>query len=115
MAEYQYRPVSREGIPYSDFALDQLRNAGGKPILHSHGALRCLESLLNLIGDGGVILLNEYGQTKEITAEEFEHQRFSLATAVGINFPLLGNYFTGKESVRWSEPDEMEASVPGRL
>ena len=115
LAEYQFRPVDREEIPYPDFALEQVGSAGGKPVVLSHGAMLCLESLVDLLAEGGVILLNEYGQTKEITTEEFEHQRFSLATAVGLNFPLLGMYFTGRESVQWLEPDEGEASVPARL
>ena len=87
LSEYQYRPARREDIPYADFAMEQARRTGGLPVLHSHGALTCLEGLLGLLAEGGFILVNDYGQTKQVTAEEFEHQRFSLATFVGVNFP----------------------------
>jgi tetratricopeptide (TPR) repeat protein len=115
VAEYQYRPASAAELPYAAFALEQARQAGGRPVLHSHGALRCLESLLGLLAEGGFVLVNDYGQTKEVAAEEFEHQRFSLATFVGVNFPLLGAYFSGKPDRRWVEPDEGDTSVHARL
>jgi tetratricopeptide (TPR) repeat protein len=77
--------------------------------------MRCLEALFDLLADGGFILVNDYGETKEAFAEEFEHQHFSQATAVGLNFALLRTYFSGSESARWAEPDEGEASIHARL
>ena len=52
--------------------------------------------------------MNDYGQTREVSTTEFEHQRFSLATFVGVNFPLLGRYFAGREDLCWEEPEEGE-------
>ena len=65
----------------------------GKHVLHSYGAIQCLEQLLGLVHEQGFILVNDYGQTQLTPADEFEHQRFSLATFVGVNFPLLRAYF----------------------
>lgn len=115
VADYQYRPADAAGVPFAAFALEQARRAGGLPVLHSHGALTCLEGLLGLLADGGLVLVNDYGQTDRVTAEEFEHQRFSLATFVGVNFPLLAGYFAEKPELRWAEPDEGETSVHARL
>ncbi len=115
LAEYRYLPTRREDVPFADFALEEARRAAGRPVLHNHGALTCLEGILGLLAEGGIVLINDYGQGKEGTAEEFEHQRFSLATFVGLNFPLLGSYFQAKPEVRWAEPEEGEASVHARL
>jgi tetratricopeptide (TPR) repeat protein len=40
---------------------------------------------------------------------DFEHQRFSLATAVGVNFPLLRAYFGDAKRCRYVEPAGDEA------
>ena len=72
------------GPPYADFALSFGRRIS-KRLLHSYGAIQCLEKLLGMLADGGFILVNDYGQTLTPREDEFEHQRFSLATFVGIN------------------------------
>ena len=72
------------GPPYADFALS-FGPRISKRLLHSYGAIQCLEKLLGMLADGGFILVNDYGQTLTPREDEFEHQRFSLATFVGIN------------------------------
>ena len=62
-------------------------------MLHSYGAIGCLEKLLDLVADDGFILVNDYGPTQTTREDHFEHQRFSLATFVGVNFPELEEYF----------------------
>ncbi len=64
-----------------------------KRLLHSYGAIQCLEKLLGMLAEGGFILVNDYGQTQITRDDEFEHQRFSLATFVGVNFSLLRTFF----------------------
>jgi tetratricopeptide (TPR) repeat protein len=60
-------------------------------------------------------LVNDYGQT-EITREEgFEHQRFSHATFVGINFPLLKAYFADQKKCQWAEPKEDSGRIHSLL
>src|SRR5207249_4774072 len=54
------------------------------------------------------ILINDYGQTQVTRDDEFEHQRFSLATFVGVNFPLLNAYFGEGRRGTWVEPSTGE-------
>jgi tetratricopeptide (TPR) repeat protein len=107
--------------PYLDFALELGRKTGGR-LLHSHGAIQSLERLLDLVEDGGFILINDYGQTQMTGEEEFEHQRFSLATFVGVNFPLLKEYFAGASAhasrlspLDWVEPFGEAGGIHSRL
>jgi len=114
-SEYDYRPVDVKKLPYGDFALDFGRKLT-KRLLHSYGAMQSLDRLLELVRDDGFILINDYGQT-DITAQEhdFEHQRFSMATAVGLNFPLLKGYFEEKRKLEWLEPFGGDHSIHARL
>src|SRR5262249_13839919 len=65
--------------------------------------------------DDGFILATDYGQTQVTRADEFEHQRFSLATFVGVNFPVLKEYFEEGRRCRWVEPNTQEESIHTRL
>lgn len=91
-SEYDYKPVEVTDLPYSEFVTEYARRKS-KHVLHSYGAIQSLEHLLGLVADDGFILVNDYGQTQSGSEKDFEHQRFSLATAVGLNFPLLESYF----------------------
>jgi tetratricopeptide (TPR) repeat protein len=112
---YDFRPVDLAGVPLGDFAIRFARSTGAGQVLHSHGAIQCLERLLGLLHPRGFILLNDYGQTEAADAVGFEHQRFSGSTFVGLNFPLLRAYFTDAGKHHWSEPPEEEASIHARL
>jgi tetratricopeptide (TPR) repeat protein len=114
-SDYDYRPVNAETVPLSDFTVRYARSAGARQVVHSYGALRCLECLLGLLHPQGFILLNDYGQTQAGEADGFEHQRFSGSTFVGLNFPLLRAYFTEAGKHQWAEPPEEEGSIHARL
>lgn len=101
-SEYDYRPAVPTQIPYGDFAAEFLRTHA-KRIMHNHGAIQCLERLLGLLHRNGFILMNEYGMRTLGREDEYEHQRFSLATAVGLNFPLLRAYFEEARKLTWVE------------
>jgi tetratricopeptide (TPR) repeat protein len=101
-SEYDYRPASPKQIPYGDFAAEFLRTHA-KRIMHNYGAIQCLERLLGLLHRNGFILMNEYGMSTLGRDDEYEHQRFSLATAVGLNFPLLKAYFEENRKLTWVE------------
>src|SRR5262249_6109488 len=93
-SEYDYRPVEVRTLPHGEFAV-QLARGWTRRFLHSYGAIQCLERLLGLVHEAGFILMNDYG-TEQLQMEgDFEHQRFSLATFVGVNFAQLGRYFGG--------------------
>jgi len=103
-SEYDYRPVAPSSIPFGEFAV-----AFGKPlakrIMHNYGAIQCLERLLGMLHPNGFVLMNEYGMTSVGREDDYEHQRFSFATAVGLNFPLLKAYFQKHETkLNWVEP-----------
>jgi tetratricopeptide (TPR) repeat protein len=102
-AQYDYLPVDLARLPYGAFAAEQSRRSTGR-LLHSWGAIQCLERVLQMVSEGGFILINDYGPTQLSREDEFEHQRFSLATFVGVNFPLLRDYFGQGEGCDWMEP-----------
>jgi tetratricopeptide (TPR) repeat protein len=115
LAEYQYRPVPDRVLPYAEFIREQAGQVQGMPVLHNHGALLCLEALLKLLAEDGIILISDYGITKEIVARDFEHQRFSQTTAVGVNFPLLGRYFSDGNRACWRDAGCDEGMLHSRL
>jgi tetratricopeptide (TPR) repeat protein len=96
-SEYDYRPVDLNIIPFGKFGYEYAHR-WSKRLLLSYGAIDCLEKLLGMVRDDGFILINDYGQTQVTDEDEFEHQRFSMATFVGLNFPLLKAYFEGREA-----------------
>jgi tetratricopeptide (TPR) repeat protein len=110
-SDYTYCPVALADIPHGDFATRFARQAGHRSILHNFGALQCLERLLGLVREGGFILINDYGNIEVAGAEEFQHQRFSQSTSVGINFPLLEAYFQGAAHAHWLKPEEGDGKV----
>jgi tetratricopeptide (TPR) repeat protein len=112
--EYAYRPVEAARVPYRDFALAFARRHAPR-FLHSHGALRSLDGLLGLLADGGFLLINDYGRTQAELADEFEHQRFSQSTSMGLNFALLRAYFGDGSRGRWVEPLEDRPGIYSRL
>jgi len=115
LCEYSYRPVEAEAVPYAGFVHKVVRRAGGKPVLVNHGAMQSLEALLALLKEDGFILINDYGQTKDIMAEGFEHQRFSYSTSVGLNFPLLRQFCANESRAIWIEPAMDDESLHSRL
>src|SRR5262249_36564007 len=60
-------------------------------------------------------LINDYGQTQTANVEDFEHQRFSLTTAMGLNFPLLKAFFEQPGKYRWVEPMGEGESIHARM
>jgi tetratricopeptide (TPR) repeat protein len=102
-SEYDYRPVDPVTLPYGRAVIELLRPVT-KRVLHSFGAISALEKLLAMLAGGGIILINDYGQTQTTRDDEFEHQRFSLATFVGVNFSLLRRYFGESKRCDYIEP-----------
>jgi tetratricopeptide (TPR) repeat protein len=109
-SEYDYRPVDYKKLPYGEFGFEYARR-WAKKVLLSHGAIQALERLLDLVNERGFILINDYGQTQTTDVDEFEHQRFSLATFVGLNFPMLKAFFS--KDMHSPEPENGQAIAPG--
>ncbi len=115
-SEYDFQPVDVKHIPYASPAIKLARSAKQPSILHNYGAIQCLDRLLPMLREGGFILINDYGSTKLENADDFQHQRFSQSTFIGLNFPLLRHCFSGGPFGTWHEPDEgADASVHARL
>jgi tetratricopeptide (TPR) repeat protein len=106
-SEYDYRHVDVSNLPRGEFAVEFGKKIT-KRLLHSYGAIKCLERLLGLLAEGGFILASDYGQTEVKPDDDFEHQRFSLATFVGVNFALLKAYFGDAKRCRYAEPNGEE-------
>jgi tetratricopeptide (TPR) repeat protein len=113
-SEYDYRPVDVNTLPLGQFAAAWGRDHT-KKLLHSYGAILSLEQLLELVRPDGFILANDYGQIQTTVRDEFEHQRFSLATFVGVNFSLLKAYFDKGGRCQYVEPFGESASIHSRL
>jgi tetratricopeptide (TPR) repeat protein len=114
-ADYDFRPVDPASVPHGDFALAFAQSQKIGQVVHSYGAIQCLERLLPLLHPQGCILVNDYGQVEMADGDGFEHQRFSGSTFVGLNFPLLRAYFTQAGEAGWAEPAEEEVSNHARL
>lgn len=113
-SEYDYQPVDIDWVPYGRFSVEFARKYT-KNLLVNYGAMQCLEKLLNLVDDQGFILMNEYGFTQSSRESDFEHQRFSQTTAVGLNFPLLKAYFGESGRCHWMEPSGDRRGIHSRL
>ena len=113
-SEYDYREVDVKTLPHGPFALAFGRRMT-KRVLHSYGAIQSLEKLLEVVHDQGFILVNDYGQTQATRDDEIEHQRFSLATFVGVNFPLLKDFFSQGGLWQVTEPPGEERGIHSRL
>jgi tetratricopeptide (TPR) repeat protein len=113
-AEYEMRPGDLGAIPYGAFALDFARSVGCEKVWHSYGAIQCLERLLPLLREDGFILINDYGHTDPRAGEDFEHQRMSRSTFIGINFPEVKAFFTGREQGT-GDREQTDETVPCSL
>jgi tetratricopeptide (TPR) repeat protein len=115
-SEYAYQPIDLAGVPLADFAMRFARSASLRSVLHNYGALLCLERVLPLVRDQGFILITDYGHSREAGADDFQHQRFSHSTFIGINFPLVKAYFASTDPSCWIEPAEGDdPSIYARL
>jgi tetratricopeptide (TPR) repeat protein len=114
-SEYDFQTCDLGALPFGTIAFDFARTRSKRSVLN-FGAIQCLSELVKLLTPDGFILMNEYGvSTTEVNAD-FEHQRFSLATAIGLNFPLLEYYFSTVEKLVWLEaPGDSERGIHSRL
>ena len=100
---FDHFPVSFDRIP---FGLEVFRLApSGACILHNYGAIQCLTYAIDLLRDGGFVLASDYGDSPfDRDAEIYRHQRFGGSATMGLDFPLLRNYFERHVECQWVEP-----------
>jgi len=113
--EYAFQPADLNAIPYGSFALDFARSSGCASVWQSYEAIQSLERLLPLVREDGFILVNDYGHTDPRAGDDFEHQRMSRSTFIGINFPQLKSYFGDSGKCQWAQPEEDTGSIYARL
>jgi tetratricopeptide (TPR) repeat protein len=123
-SEYDYQPVDVDELPHPTLAREIVVGKSG-PVVHSHGAIACLEKLLNLLQPNGIILVNDYGSVETTdTGDHFEHQRYGGSSFVGVNFNLLKRHFANRPHppdgashtpVTWAEPEKDSPRIFSRL
>jgi hypothetical protein len=111
--EYDYRPIRTDELPYQEFVDAFARREKGT-VVYNHGAIAYLRKLLPLVQPWGFVLANDYGSAEFVTAN-FEHQRYTGSTFVGVNFALLKEYFTTVAPVHWAEPAEDNGRIFSRM
>ena len=115
VAEYDFRSRETRDLPYADF-IGEFGNRQRGCMVHNYGALQSLELLLPLLHDRGFVLINDYGTAEvEKAVAGFQHQRYSGATCVGLNFGLLKEYFGTSQKCGWFEPVEDNPNIHSRL
>ena len=114
VSEYEYRPVDPMSVPHGEAAVQFARSTGQRLVVHNYGAVQARRRLSGLATR--FISINDYGQAAPEAAGEFQHQRYSQSTFIGINFPFLKSCFSDRPSCVWVDPiDEGEASIDLRL
>lgn len=116
-SEYDFRTVGPAAqLPHGDLAVKFSQSARHSSVLHSFGALQCVERLLRLLHDDGFLLVCDYGHPKHDDASsEYEHQRFAGSTAIGLNFPLVKSFVEDMQKCQWHEPSEDNGHIYSRL
>lgn len=110
VSEYEFHTLNSETIPNLDLARRYAHFAKEPLTIHNFGAIASLDQLLELTTDSGFILINDYGQAKPKHSSDFEHQRYSQSTFIGINFPLLEFYYGERPGTQWIQPTEDEST-----
>jgi tetratricopeptide (TPR) repeat protein len=109
---FDYLPVDLRDIPHSGM-LESFGTRNGTPLLHSFGAIECLERCLELLAPGGYILLNDYAAPAG--ASSLTHQRFGGSVAISLNLELLDHAFARRPGCCWAQPDGDYARLQSRL
>jgi hypothetical protein len=92
--ELAFLSLGTDAVPYVHYALDSKPEL--QKVLLNFGAMSCLNRCLERLAPGGFILLNDYGPVSDDQAPAHSTaQRFGVTTAVGLNFPLIEDYFGG--------------------
>jgi tetratricopeptide (TPR) repeat protein len=114
---YRYEIVRDGHIPFFRAAAPLLDD--NNPLLHSYGAIACLEASLQNLRPGGFILFSDYGtsasgdQPKDLM--RLFHQHFGSSTAIGLNLRQLRDYLTGIPDANYAEPPSDDESLTVRL
>ncbi|MGA2496123.1 MAG: SAM-dependent methyltransferase [Tepidisphaeraceae bacterium] len=90
-AEAEFRAAD----PPPPYSAEAIELSGGERTMLNHGALRTLDACLGRLDPAGMILINDYGPVAadQVAAVAYV-QRFGLASAACLNFPLVESHVT---------------------
>lgn len=116
-SDHAFIALDPNELPAGKFAVDFARSRSIRHVLHSYGASQSLEQLVTVLHTDGFILINDYGHTNVNDAgENYQHNRFSGSTAIGLNFPLLKEYLLTNGTIAdWIEPSGDSQGIHHRL
>ena len=100
-------------IPYLHEALEFGKDM--RRILLNFGALNCLRTCLDGLQDDGLVLINDYGPTREEEVAKFgTATRFGSSIATGVNFPFVEHNLAGRARIQ-SPPGDDNRSLHSRM
>jgi len=85
-------------------------------VVLNHGAIQCLTAGAELLVPAGFLLWNDYGSVQiDQMAGHAASQRFGPTSALGLNFPYLEHFFSGKGHVVVKPEGDERRSVHARM
>jgi len=85
------------------------------PMVHSHGALACMENIARALAPGGFAMLSDYGTiTPREPSETIEFQSFGASAAYAVNFHQIDTHFAD-HPVSYLKPDAEEGHLITRV
>ncbi len=85
------------------------------PMVHSYGALACIESIGKALRPGGFAMLSDYGTlTPREPGEQIGFQNFGASAALAVNFHQIDGWFAGKD-IAYIKPDAEEGQLITRV
>ena len=100
-------------MPYADTI--GLPEGEDTPMVHSHGALACMENIALTLRPGGFAMLSDYGTTTpREPSETIEFQSFGASAAYAVNFHQIDNHFSD-HPISYLKPDEEEGFLITRV
>ena len=116
--EGEYVRVDRDQLPYphliSPLGSPPDGAGGSRQLVHSFGAVACLEEILDLLRPDGYFIGMDYGY-QGASADPIEFQCFGTSIAAGVNLPQLMERARGMQGIVAAAPEEDPVSLHARL
>ena len=109
----QSRHMSAPTLPYAS----AIGAAEGEdtPMVHSHGALACMENIAHALCPGGFAMLSDYGTiARREPSETIEFQSFGASAAYAVNFHQIDAHFAA-HPVSYLKPEAEEGYLITRV
>jgi tetratricopeptide (TPR) repeat protein len=110
----EYVPVARAELPYAELIPDYDPGRPNQQLVHSFGAIACLDEITELIRRDGYFIAMDYGY-HGAQAEPLEFQCFNTSVAAGVNFAQLVARCQGRAGLLARSPSSDPASLQARF